>query len=213
MARAGGAFAAPWGPGSALLFRKPAARLAGGAEAVQLQLVMGDGEAVLARHPVLELLDAFVLELGDVAAGGADEVVVVVAVQRRLVAGLRALEVPRRGEAGVGEDLHGAVDGGGADAGVALLGLLHQLVHAQVAALGEEGVDDQVALPRRLETARGDPGGQPLSSGGGGGGLAGRESFHFEIDSQSRKDSMRRLSARQAAWQFSAPSRAAAPAR
>src|SRR5438270_4992026 len=154
------------------------------AEPVELELVVRDGEAVLLGHPVLKLLDALVLELGDVAAGGADQVIVVVPIQGRLVAGLSALEVPRRREPGVGEDLHRPVDGGGPDARIALLGLLHQFVDREVAGLREEGVDDQVALPRRLQPPRRDPAGEALV---GGGDLLWNGALHFEIDSQSRK--------------------------
>src|ERR1700682_659984 len=45
------------------------------AEAVQLELVVGDGEAVVLGHPVLQFLDTLVLELGDGAAGSADQVI------------------------------------------------------------------------------------------------------------------------------------------
>src|SRR4051812_17604549 len=140
---------------------------------------------MLVRHAILQLLDALVLELDDVAARGADQVIVVVPVERGLVARLPALEVARAGEAGVGEDLHGAVDGGGADAGVPRRHLLEQLVDREMAVLREEGVDDQVALLGRLEPVRRDPRRQPLV-GGGGGGLPWAGAFHFEIDSQSR---------------------------
>src|SRR5262249_34376583 len=81
----------------------PLARLA---EAVQLHLVRGDLESVLARHLVLERLDAVVLELDDGAAAGADEVVVVVPPDRRLVAGLPVAEVPRVGEPALVQKLH-----------------------------------------------------------------------------------------------------------
>src|SRR5207302_197385 len=66
-----GGLSLPVGVGLPLLARR--------AEPVQLELVVRDGEAVLLGHPVLKLLDSLVLELGDVAAGGADQVVVVVA--------------------------------------------------------------------------------------------------------------------------------------
>src|SRR4051812_4101199 len=148
------------------------ALVAGLAEAVELQLVVRDGEAVFAGDAILELLDALVLELDDVAAGGADQVIVVVPIEGGLVARLAAFEVPGGGEARVREDLHGPVDGGGADAGVALLGLVDQLVDREVTALGEEGVDDQVPLARGLEAAGRDPAGQPLAGGGCGGRLA-----------------------------------------
>ena len=50
--------------------------------------MLGDFEAVLPRDPVLQRLDPVVLELHNGAAAGADEVVVVVAAGRGLVARL-----------------------------------------------------------------------------------------------------------------------------
>src|SRR5882762_8058714 len=83
--------------------------LALGAEAVQLELVVRDREAVLLGDPVLQLRDALVLELRDVAAGGADKVVVVVAVARRSRTGLAALDEPRRGQRSAPQSLTRAV--------------------------------------------------------------------------------------------------------
>src|SRR5256714_3891596 len=196
-----GGLSLPVGVGLPLLARR--------AEPVQLELVVRDGEAVLLGHPVLKLLDSLVLELGDVAAGGADQVIVVVPIQGRLVAGLTALEVPRRRQPGVGEDLHRPVDGGGTDARIALLGLLHQLVDGEVAGLREERVDDQVALPRRLQPPRRDPAGEALV--GGSGDLLWRGPLHFEIDSHSRK-LYRAARGPSRACRLSATSRAAGPA-
>src|SRR5438270_12949688 len=196
-----GGLSLPVGVGLPLLARR--------AEPVQLELVVRDGEAVLLGHPVLKLLDSLVLELGDVAAGGADQVVVVVPVQGPLVAGLPPFEVPRRRQPGVGEDLHRPVDGGGSDARIALLGLLHQPVDREVAGLREEGVDDQVALPRRLQPPRRDPAGEALV--GGGGDLLWRGPLHFEIDSHSRK-LYRAARGPSRASRLSATSRAAGPA-
>src|ERR671935_3144182 len=95
-----------WTVGLPLLVGGGLPLLAGGAQPVQLELVVRDGKAVLLGYPVLQLLDLLVLELRDGAAGGADQVVMVVPVEGRLVARLPALEVPRRGEPRVGEDLH-----------------------------------------------------------------------------------------------------------
>src|SRR5690606_10816115 len=82
------------------------------AQAVELHLVRGDLEAVGARDAVLERLDAVVLELDDLPAGGADEVIVVIAPHRGLVARLAIAEVARVGEAAVVQQLHGPVDRG-----------------------------------------------------------------------------------------------------
>src|SRR5205807_9447692 len=106
--------------------------LANLAQAVQLELVTGHEEPVLAGDEVLQFLDALVLELDDGVAARADEVIVVVTADGRLVARLAVLEVPRAREPRVGEDLHGAVDGGRADVLVPLLHLAEQLVDAEV---------------------------------------------------------------------------------
>src|SRR5216684_2339933 len=139
------------------------------AEAVQLQLVPRHLEAVVAGDHVLQLLDALVLELDDLVAAGADQVVVVMPADGGLVARLPVVEVARAGQARVGEDLHGPVDRGRADVLVARLHLAEQLVHAEVPAGGEEGVDDQVPLPGGLEPPLCDPAREPLARGAGGG--------------------------------------------
>src|SRR5712692_799618 len=166
------------------------------AEAVQLQLVPRHLEAVVAGDHVLQLLDALVLELDDPVAAGADQVIVVMAADGGLVPRLPVLEVARAGEACVGEDLHGAVHGRRADVLVARLHLGEQLLDAEVPAGGEEGVDDQVPLPGRLEPPLGDPAREPLASRAAGrGGLrlasaaavGGGTLGHVEIDSQSRE--------------------------
>src|ERR1700686_2548458 len=145
------------------------------AQPVQLQLVSRDREAVLMRHLILELLDPLVLELDDGVAGGADEGIGVVGVGGGLVPGLAVVEVARAGEPGVGEDLHGPVDGRGADVSVAARNLGEKLVDAEVAGRIEESVDDEIARARRLEASLGDPAPQPFTgSGAGGHGPAGR---------------------------------------
>src|SRR5205814_7776979 len=128
-------------------------------------------------------LDALVLELEDVLAAGADQVVMVVAVESGLVAGLPALEVAHAGQTRLGEDLHRPVDGGGADAGIAPARFLHQLLDAEVPRLGKEGINDHVALPGSLEPPLGDPRRQP-EPGRLDHHFSLRDSPHIEIDSQ-----------------------------
>src|SRR5262249_41724316 len=108
--------------------------LAGLAESVELHLVGGDLEAVLPRDLVLERLDPVVLELDDGAAAGADEVVVVVPAQRRLVAGLPIAEVPRVGQTALVQQLHRPVDGGDRHPRVLLADLGPDLLHREVPA-------------------------------------------------------------------------------
>src|SRR5262249_48205961 len=138
--------------------------LAGLAESVQLHLVRGDLEPVLARHLVLERRDAVVLELDDGAAAGTDEVVVVVPAHRRLVAGLPVPEVPRVGEAALVQQLHRPVDRCHRDPIVLLAHLRPELLHRLMAAEGEEGVDDQAPLPRGLQAVLGHVATEKLGS-------------------------------------------------
>src|SRR5207302_10402996 len=105
------------------------------AEPVQLELVVGDVEAVVFGDGLLQLLDALVFELDDASAGSADEMVVAMAIEGRLVARLPPLEMAGAGQARVGKNLHRAIDGGRADGGIALLGLLQKLVDRKMPGL------------------------------------------------------------------------------
>src|SRR5262249_51301176 len=151
-------------PAASLPGDRPLARLA---EAVQLHLVRGDLEPVLARHLVLQRLDAVVLELDDGAAPGADQVVVVVPADRRLVARLPVAEVARVGEPALVEQLHRPVHRGHRDPGILLAHLRPELLHRLVAAEREEGVDDQAPLSRALQAVLGHVATEKLRSAGG----------------------------------------------
>ena len=73
-------------------------------------------------------------------------------------AGVVSAEGPLGGQAGRPEELEGPVHGDQADAGVLSADLVVQLLGADVAAGGEEGAHDRLALARALEAgaAQGD---------------------------------------------------------
>ena len=126
------------------------ARRAAAAEAEDLVAVALDHEADLLRRLVLQALDLRARELEDVAAGLADEVVVV----GPLVVGLEAA-LPVEGqlarEPRLLQQLQGAVDGGAADVGPALLHEGQEVVHGEVLLRPQEGVEDHLALLAALQ--------------------------------------------------------------
>ena len=105
-------------------------------------------EVMLPADGLLPFLDGRVDELDDLAAARAHEVVVVPARAIQLVPGLTVAEVARGRDAALHEELHGPVDGGVPDLGVA--GALQQMV-AQVAGVLGSGVmlSVQIATARR----------------------------------------------------------------
>src|SRR5262245_65658348 len=154
--------AARGGRGRALLnlldpFAAPLARPAFAAiraDAVQLEPVAGEHESQKARDALLLRLERFAVELHDLAAALADDVIVVLgALLARLVARLAVVEAPLGGEPGFLEQLEGAVDGGVADAGVHLLHRGVELFDRTMPAFGEEHARDVVPLRRGLEAA------------------------------------------------------------
>lgn len=128
----------------------------GGAETVQLKLMGGDDEVVGRGHIVLQLLDGLVLELDDGAAPGTDQVVVVLTFGHVLVAGLTVAELHLPGDARFREQLEGAVDRGVTNVRVLCPELEVQLLDAQVAVGGEEGIKNDIPLAGRLEPVLGD---------------------------------------------------------
>src|SRR5574341_655721 len=84
------------------------------AEAIQFQLVSRDRKAVSGGDFLLQALDVAVFELDDLAAVGADEMVMVTLVRDVIVLRLGP-EVARLREACVTEQIHGPVDRGQAD--------------------------------------------------------------------------------------------------
>src|SRR5258708_4134113 len=121
-------------------------RLALRARPVELVLVHPQAEAVLARDLVLQLLDARLLELGNLATLHADEVVVVSRVVGQLVARQAVTEAPLVGDAALREQLEGTVDRRVPDARVAGAHHGEQLLDADVVVGPKERLDDELAL-------------------------------------------------------------------
>ena len=90
-------------------------------------------EAVLLGQLLLQLLDTGIVDLDDLAAGLADDVVVVTVGSGHFVAGDAVTEVDLRGHAGIAQELERPVDGGLADARVQLLDMLIELLQRVVA--------------------------------------------------------------------------------
>ena len=119
------------------------------AEAVELQTVSLNDEAVLGRHFLLQSFDLAVLEFHDFPATGADEVIVVPFVRDVVILRLGA-EVAGLGQARFAEEIQGPVDGCQAEVRV-LLGQL--MVHGlgRDVFLTEERFQNEFPLPRQLQ--------------------------------------------------------------
>src|SRR5260221_611014 len=121
------------------------------AEAEDVVPVPVDHEVDTGRDLLLDALDLWARELEDVAARLADEVIVMGALVLELEAGL-PVEGQLAREAGGGQELQGAVDGGAADVGAPLLDDAQEVVHREVALRLQEDVEDDLALLAALET-------------------------------------------------------------
>src|SRR5689334_12444190 len=97
---------------------------------------------MLLRDGVLERLDLLVLELHDPPADGADEVVVVVPSEDRLVHHLAAPELAGLDEAPVDQESERAVDGGAADVLAMRAHAVEELLRGEVPVLAEDRVED-----------------------------------------------------------------------
>src|SRR5512140_838922 len=119
---------------------------------VEVELVVVDLEAAVARHAVLPLLDLLVVELLDAPALHADQVVVVLALVQ-LVDGLAALEVMAHEQARLLELREHAIDGGEPDVRMHLEELAVNVLGGEVpvGAVLEE-VQHLQARDRHLET-------------------------------------------------------------
>src|SRR6516165_8118497 len=122
------------------------------ADAVELHPMPAHDEAEEARDPLLELLELLAVELDDLPAALADDVVVVLlGGLGGLVAGLPVVEVALVRQPAFLEQLEGPVDGRVADARVHLLHGRMQLLDREVLPRPEERARDVVALSSRLE--------------------------------------------------------------
>lgn len=122
---------------------------AAGAEAVQLEAVSLDGEAVLGGDFFLQALNLAIFELDDLAAAGANQVIVVPLMRDVVVLGL-GTEMAGLGQAGIAKQIERAVDRGQAEMGVALRQLV---VHGfrRNMLLTKKDVEDQFALTGELQ--------------------------------------------------------------
>jgi hypothetical protein len=118
-------------------------------EPVELKSVGFDGKSIPGGHFFLEPLNFFILELHDLLAAGADEVIVVAFVRHIVVFRLRA-EVPGLGEAGIAEQIERPVDSREAKMRVGLGQLVIHGLSGNVF-LPKEGVQNQFALASELE--------------------------------------------------------------
>src|SRR6187431_2630071 len=151
----------PGGTYSALVGRAHRPGRAVAAGAVDLVAMALDREADLGRDVFLQLLDLRVRELEDLAAGPADEVVVVLPLVVALEDAL-ALELQLAREAGVLQELERAVDGRAAHVRPALLDELQEVVDGEVALGAQERVEDRLALVAALQAVARDVRGEDL---------------------------------------------------
>ena len=81
------------------------------AQAIELETVGLNGEPIAGGDFLLEFFDFAVFKLNNLAAAGADEMIVMSLMRDVIVLGLRT-EVPRLGESCVAKQVQGPVDGG-----------------------------------------------------------------------------------------------------
>ena len=129
---------------------------AGGANPVQIHVVRGQQEAVFFSQLLLKFFNGLIHELRLLAAGDADQVVVVRDAEGFFIPGHAVAEVHFLGQTGLAEQLQGAVHRGLADGGVFLTDLVVQLLGAQMPVLLEEDIHDQAALRREFQAVRRD---------------------------------------------------------
>jgi len=118
-------------------------------EAVEFKAVSGNREAVSSGDFLLELFDLAVFKLHDLAAVGANQVVVMALVGNVVILGLRA-EVPGLCQTCFAKEVEGAVDGGEPQVRVFLRQLVVHRFGSDVFLL-EESVEDEFALARVLQ--------------------------------------------------------------
>lgn len=107
---------------------------------------------MLSGHLLLQLLDAGLLELDDIGALDAYQVVVVRGVVCKLVAGEPVTEAPLVRDPALGKELERTVDRGVPDARVTGANLGEKLFDAYVIFGAKERVDDEPALIGRAKS-------------------------------------------------------------
>lgn len=121
------------------------------ADAVDLEGVAGGEVAVFAADLLFYFFDLRGKELDRSAAFGADHVVMAVPVVLALVTGHAVVELHLAGEAAVGQQFEGAVDGGEADTGVGALDEVVQFFGGEMLVGFQEGAQDGIALAGVLQ--------------------------------------------------------------
>ncbi len=121
---------------------------AAGAHAVEFQFMSLDGEAVSAGDFFLESFDILILEFHDLAAGGADQMIVVSLVRHVVILRLRA-EVACLGQPYFAKEIQRPVDRGETDMRVFFCKLPIHLFRGDVLIL-QEHVKNVLALSREF---------------------------------------------------------------
>lgn len=122
---------------------------AAGTEAVEFESVGGDRKAVAGRNFFLKALDITVFKFDDLAAAGADEVVVMAFMGHIVILGL-CPKVPRLSEPRFAEQVEGSVNGCESKMGIFACQLMVHFLGGNVLLL-EKGVQDQLTLARKFE--------------------------------------------------------------
>ena len=117
---------------------------AAGAHAVEFQLMGLDGETVSPGHVFLKSFDIFILEFYNLAAGSADEVIVVPLVRHIVVLCLRA-EVAGLGQSDFAKEIERPVNGGQSDMRIFFRELPIHLFRSDVLIL-QEHIQNVLAL-------------------------------------------------------------------
>jgi len=121
------------------------------AKPVKLHPVGQDLEPMLAADLFLQFLDLWVQKLNIYAAGCANHVVVVLAVELGLVFHPALSEIKLPCQPASAQVLQGAVNGGETHVRLFLLGLLEKLLGGDVARLVEKRGEDHFALDRQFK--------------------------------------------------------------
>ena len=124
-----------------------------GAQTVHFVPVRLEQEAVSVCDVVLQRLDARLLELDDLPAVDADEVIVVRGIVSKFVSREPVAKVALVGHSAFREQFERAVNGGVPHARILSAHLSEQLFDAHVVVHREERLDDDVALIGRTQTA------------------------------------------------------------
>ncbi|CBE69985.1 exported protein of unknown function [Candidatus Methylomirabilis oxygeniifera] len=121
------------------------------AEAVQLQFVVLNVEPEPANDLFLERLDLNARKLGNLAALGADDVIVVALAGGMFEQGASVSELPLMGKPGILQEFQRPIDGNETDPLVPTPHPAVEAFGADVGRGGEESPRDQLALASRLQ--------------------------------------------------------------